>query len=528
MAHIQATGFYMVQYDFSNAWIVTTRGDGTGVARLSITVASGCTLLLDGTARFYADAAGTLDESDTWTPTSGSLQTRYVRCPSGTANLVFNDPDLLLSFGHVTNWTGGSPAWTYDTTHPETLVNIPSLTIANWNYPNCIDIYAAYYQLITCNININQLSPSLLYFLGTNQGAISGDLVDLPLTTEIFSLFYTCSVTGDIANIPASIEYFRLGTGNTITGDITDLKEGLLEFFVSGSNTISGDIANLPSTLVYISLSGNNTVSGDLADFSVVLTNISISGNNTISGNIEDIKADVTYFYIDGDNVISGDLDNWPSDSVIATLRIAGSNTITGGFTALPDTLMNIIIGGSNTVDGLIEDIPVSVTTVNISGDNIIAGTLDNLPSGCKFTVLAISGNNIVAGDLANLPSTLLTVSLVGANTVYGDLNDLVSTLRSITLVGDNAIADYTPPSGGKTWYSLANSAAAFNFRPASAGGLSSTEVDDLIIDLDASTTTSRTNALTIYITGNNDARTSASDAAVASLLAHNITVVTN
>ncbi|MDH7555282.1 MAG: hypothetical protein QHH74_16710, partial [Spirochaetota bacterium] len=185
-------------------------------------------------------------------------------------------------------------------------------------------------------------------------------------------------------------------------------------------------------------------------------------------------------------------------------------------------------IGGNNTISGNIEDVPITIITLYVSGSNTISGNLNNLDSACAFTILRVLGNNTITGDIAYLPSTLLTLDLRGANTVYGDLNDLVSTLQSIYLLGDNAIADYNPPSGGKTWYSLANSNAEFNFQPGSAGGLSSAEVDELIIDLDNSTPTSRATMRTIYITGNNAPRTSASDAAVQSLLTKKIIVETN
>lgn len=58
-----------------------------------------------------------------------------------------------------------------------------------------------------------------------------------------------------------------------------------------------------------------------------------------------------------------------------------------------------------------------------------------------------------------------------------------------------------------------------------SPGGLNSTEVDNLLIDLAATTWTVDKK---IYILGTNAARTSASDAAVASLISMGVSVTTN
>lgn len=62
---------------------------------------------------------------------------------------------------------------------------------------------------------------------------------------------------------------------------------------------------------------------------------------------------------------------------------------------------------------------------------------------------------------------------------------------------------------------------------PASGFGLTSDMVDNLLIDLDSSTT-SWTGSKQIDLAGNNAPRTSASDAAVTSLQNKGVTVITN
>ena len=66
-----------------------------------------------------------------------------------------------------------------------------------------------------------------------------------------------------------------------------------------------------------------------------------------------------------------------------------------------------------------------------------------------------------------------------------------------------------------------------FYLVPVSGGGLSSTEIDNLIIDLDNGNTWGGSSR-TLYLKGTNAARTSASDAAVASLVSKSVTVTTN
>ena len=525
MAHIQATGFYMVGYDFSRAWIVTSRGTGLSAAIMYIKVAAGCTLLATDGVYFCTDWNGS-NPTDTWTPTPGSFQHKYVYCPSGSGYIVFNDPDLLLSAGNAASWSGGSPFWNHKTSDSTTLANTPSVTIDNWNYPNCINIYAGSYTLVIANISISQLSRSLLYFLGVNSGAISGNLSDLPSTTKIFALFYTNAVSGNISDIPASVEYFRLASGSTVTGDIANLKEGLLGFVVGASNTISGDIADLPSTLQFTNIGGSNTISGSIVDIQNANTSITIGGSNTILGDVSLIHSAITTLSIYGNNTIDGDLDDFPSDSIISTLIVGGSNTITGGFASLPTTLRILGITGNNTtIDGDVADLPAGITTVTISGINVINGNIEDVPS--SIITFIVSGNNIIGGSLSNLPSdcAFITLNVLGANTIGGDLDALPNTLSVFQLLGNNVVADYTPPSAGHDWH---NNMSTFDFRPAVGGGLSSTEVDQLIIDLDSETTVTRSPAGNWYITGNNAARTAASDAAVASLLTKGRIVNTN
>jgi hypothetical protein len=85
--------------DESFTFILEATGTGLGVSTLSMQATADIILTLDGTARFYSDAAGTLNESTTWNLIAGALRTIYVRCPSGTSNMVVNDATKLIGLG---------------------------------------------------------------------------------------------------------------------------------------------------------------------------------------------------------------------------------------------------------------------------------------------------------------------------------------------------------------------------------------------------------------------------------------------
>ena len=128
-------------------------------------------------------------------------------------------------------------------------------------------------------------------------------------------------------------------------------------------------------------------------------------------------------------------------------------------------------------------------------------------------------GSNTISGDLSDLPSELTTFRCSGSNTISGALSDLPSDLTYFNCTGSNTIGDYTAPH---TW---SNSINYIKLIQAVGNGLDETEVDNLLIDL-ASATWAGSNRR-VELPAPNAARTSASDAAVATLLGKSVTVVT-
>ena len=133
-----------------------------------------------------------------------------------------------------------------------------------------------------------------------------------------------------------------------------------------------------------------------------------------------------------------------------------------------------------------------------------------------EFTYLRISYVE-VSGDLANLPVNLTYFLCYGSNTISGDIANLPVNLTYLSCAGSNTISDYS----GKTWTTIP---ATLTVVPVS-GGLTTAEVDQLLIDLDTDLTWS---GGAITLTGTNAPRSSLSDVAVASLDNEGVTVTTS
>ena len=300
-------------------------------------------------------------------------------------------------------------------------------------------------------------------------------------------------ISFDVAHMPASLTYLVVYGSNTLSGDIANLSSGLTRLEVYGSNTLSGDIANLPSGLTYLVVYGSNTLSGDIANLSSGLTRLEVYGSNTLSGDIANLPSGLTYLNVGGSNTLSGDVAN------------------------LPSGLTYLNVGGSNTLSGDVANLPSGLTYLYAYGSNTLSGDIANLPSG--LTYLVVYGSNTLSGDIANLSSGLTRLEVYGSNTLSGDIANLPSGLTYLSVGGSNTIADYT----SKTW---TTKPATFKLIPVSPGGLSTAEIDQLLIDLDDDLTWASGDVITL--TGTNAVPSSASDAAVNNMTSEGATVTTN
>ncbi|RJS72492.1 hypothetical protein CW696_02830 [ANME-2 cluster archaeon] len=164
-----------------------------------------------------------------------------------------------------------------------------------------------------------------------------------------------------------------------------------------------------------------------------------------------------------------------------------------------------------------IANLPAGLTVFYCSGSATIAGDIANLPAGLTVFRCWSSGNTIT-GDIARLPGGITVFACSGHNTVFGDIANLPDGISYFYCGGDNTISDYS----GKTWTTKPSD---FYLIPAS-GGLSTAEVDQLLIDFDADLTWASGDA--IELTGANAARSAASDAAVTNMTNEGATITTN
>lgn len=179
-------------------------GTGAGVAIMKLESSENLSMEITNAGRFYDDAAGTVNEGTTRTITAGSLLTFYVKCASGTADIIISDADKLLHFGKNTSGTRG---WDGSAA----------------NAPYCyFDTYFVPATLQSLNV-----------YTGND---INGDVSDLPDLTNLVA-YGANTLYGDFADLPKNATSMQIIGTNKISGDIGDLdRSNVLIYFIMESN----------------------------------------------------------------------------------------------------------------------------------------------------------------------------------------------------------------------------------------------------------------------------------------------------
>lgn len=287
-----------------------------------------------------------------------------------------------------------------------------------------------------------------------------------------------------------------LGTSDAVylNGIVTDLPTGLTLFGSSNTN-LSGDVADLSRSLIRLSISGTNTLSGNTSDLPTGLVYLLLYGNNTLTGDVVNLPRGITLLYVNGSNTLSGNILFLPVGLI--QVQILGNNVVTGNISGFTTTLSSIIIYGFNTLLGNISGLPTGLVTITILGNNTITGALSGMPSAITF--FQITGNNTISGDLAHIANG---IQFINVNSSY------------------STIDTYT--NGVRTWSSTMNAVLIVP----SAGGFSTTEVDNILIELAAQATT-WVGTKTISLLGGSSPRSASSDAAVVTLNGRGVIVNT-
>lgn len=213
-------------------------------------------------------------------------------------------------------------------------------------------------------------------------------------------------------------------------------------------------------------------ISGVLTGFTNI-NFINIPGTNTLSITVTTLTA-LTYLF--GVATMGGDVTNLTSLQTIG----ATTNTLTGSITNLT-AIIYIAIGTGNTLSGSIAGL-VHMTTFNVTGSNTITGDVDGLAA---LTSIFAGGNNTIGGNIGAISSHLNT-----------ECNLQVCAMNSFT--------------AGASW-----GTSRVIILPSAGYGYNSATVDAILISMAASPTPI---SKLIRIKGSCQARTAASDAAVATL----------
>ena len=178
----------------------------------------------------------------------------------------------------------------------------------------------------------------------------------------------------------------------------------------------------------------------------------------------------------------------------VTRISVEGSNTLSGSVAGLTN-LTSLIVTGSNTLSGSVAGL-TGLTYIYVTGFNTLSGSVAGLTS---LTFLYVHGSNTLSGSVAGLTG-LTYIYVTGSNTLAWDINDIPANVCYLIITGLNQIATYT---AGHTW--LATTMQYVYIAPAAGYGLDQTEVDNLLIDLAASTT-AWAGAKIVWLAGNNAA----------------------
>lgn len=376
------------------------------------------------------------------------------------------------------------------------------------------------------------------YFIIYPDNTITGDLSRFPDSLKYLIVNGQNTIYGNIADIPESSETFKIDGENTITGVLADIKTGIDNFSLDGQNTVTGNLSTVNDFGTYFTIAGNNSIDGSVSSIHGTPISINILGNNTLSGTLQGVPDSVRTLTIDGANVISGDIGHVNGN--IENVTILGSNVLSGDIAGLTDNLKILYIRGGSTIHGDVKNLPSSLQEIYLFDSNTLSGDIADLPKTLK-TVM-IHGSNTLAGNLRDVSDITWKVSVTGLNTIQGDFTDIKPRLGFLNISGNHSIGDDLKDLPSTIYYFTYQGAGSpnitytgglaldniynFYFNPTTYG-LNSSEIDQLLVDLD--TNTGRFyGAFRVNLKGANASRTSASDVAVASLQAKGVILELN
>lgn len=319
----------------------------------------------------------------------------------------------------------------------------------------------------------------LTEFKTFNNVFVSGVTTSNLNPTLVKIVMWSSDISGDIANLPSPLQEFDVRRTTApapgLTGSIDTLyasSPNLNLFWVTAANDIDGNISSIPATAVRFVIEGSNQISGN---FSSLNDNSSLvffvcNGNNTITGSINNANwTSITWFEVGGFGIKTGNINTISYNPAMGQMSFPSSGVtsgITGNLSFLPDT----------------------ITFLNLS-DCTISGNATDIPTSC--TTFVLGNNGTLTGAVTGLPTVLQQLVLTGDNhTISGAINNLPANLRFVKIEGDgHNVSGYTGP---RNWGTLnfaisgQRTMCKFSIFGGAMTSLSSTQADNLIIDLEA------------------------------------------
>jgi hypothetical protein len=374
-------------------------------------------------------------------------------------------------------------------------------------------------------IGSNLISGDIFHFFGTTASPKLPNLTNLNIAGNNTLYGDLISVTrGDFSTAGTwPLAIFSIQGNNQITGEIDYLQflPFLERFYLYGSNTSSGDILYLPALMSHVNIQGNNQITGDIANLPPNLEYMFFSGKNTTYGDIASLPSSLAYYYNAGSNSVTGDIQYL--STTMSEFYCLGRNTIYGNISTLKPNLSTFTIGGLNTITG---DISIfssltNLNILNIGGLNTIYGDIQYLPTSLES--FSVNGG-IISGTLSNLNTPILeTFILTATNSISGNISDIPVSVNYLDIRKNSNKLSYT----GKVW---PENMVRINLQPQIGKGLTTAEVDQMIIDLSNVGIWDSTSFVGRYVwlAGHNEPRSSASDVAKAILISRSVAVTTN
>jgi hypothetical protein len=422
-------------------------------------------------------------------------------------------------------------------------LNSNSSSRHNWNFDiNHLPSNLTYFQNTGTNQSygtINDLPSGLTYFNVSGSNLISGDIFHFFGTTASPKLPNLTNLTvhgnntlyGDLISVTRGnfttidgwpLTNFSIQGNNQITGEISYLQSlpFLERFYLYGSNTSSGDILYLPASMTHVAIQGNNQITGDIATLPPNLEYMYFTGKNTTYGDIASLPSSINSHYNSGSNSVTGDIQYL--SATMSIFYCLGINTIYGNISTLKPNLSTFTIGGLNTITGDISSFSslTNLGVLNIGGRNTIYGDIQYLPASLES--FSVNGG-IISGTLSNLNTPILeTFILSSTNSISGNISDIPASVNYLDIRRSSNKLSYT----GKVW---PENMVRINLQPQIGKGLTTAEVDQMIIDLsNVNTWSTSSTGKYVWLAGHNEPRSSVSDVARAILISKSVAVTNN